>query len=127
MTAPRAEGAAPAADLVSLAAALSDRDTDRLAHALGWPDTYQIRARDRLGRIKWSNPYRRHYVANGEPDDPEWRDVRAAGLAYPRDGGKMRPDMTVWTVTPRGQAVVRLRLLAEILAARGSAEGADHG
>lgn len=128
MTAARADGAADtaadtAADLLNLAATLPRDAADRLAHALGWPDTYQIRGKGHLGRIKWANPYRRHYVANGGPDDPEWRDVRAAGLASPQDGGRMRPDMTIWTVTARGQAVIRVRLQAEILAARGQADG----
>lgn len=100
----------PVADILRLAAALTAGETDRLAHALGWPKLYAIQS-GRFGRPKWLHPFRRYYCAPGGADHPEWAAVHAAGLATPRDN--MGPG-TTWTVTPLGQAVVRVRLQAEI-------------
>ena len=98
------------ADIMRLASALTEPELDRLAHALGWPKLFAIRCR-RFGNPKWKYPSRRYYCEwHRGADDPDWAAVRAAGLATPRQAG----GGTTWTVTPLGQAVVRVRLQAEI-------------
>jgi ligand-binding sensor domain-containing protein len=92
------------AGILRLAADLSDEQADKMAHALGWPDTLNVH-RPR-GRVKWANPYRNYYC--GQPDDAAWMAAQALGLADVAPDGRW----AVWRVTPLGRRVVRLRLLA---------------
>lgn len=94
-------------DLLTLAASLTTAQVDKMAHALGWPDTLNIR--HRRGRIKWRNPYRNGWM--GSLVDPDWTAAEAAGLATKHPPVEWAP-FTPWSVTPLGKAAVMLRLRA---------------
>ena len=108
-----------ATDILRLAGALTDTETDRLAHALGWPDTYQIRSPrtpdSTLKRVKWDAPYRNRYTLGAAHPLDQWVAVEAAGLV--RRAGTSSPQVT-FIVTTLGQAVLRTRLQAEIASAQ---------
>lgn len=94
-------------DLLRLAADLPTATLDKLAHALGWPDSRNIH-RPR-GRVKWRNPYRNYW--SGTDLDPEWSGAMLLGLATKAAPTGDHP-YTTWRVTDLGKAVVRLRLQA---------------
>lgn len=95
------------ADILRAAASLTTAQVDKMAHALGWPDTHNIGRRP--GRIKWRNPYRNYWA--GHAGDPEWTAAEAAELATSR-GPTSHTPYTVWHVSPLGKAAVMLRLRA---------------
>lgn len=104
------------ADLLVGAANLSSEETNVMAHALGWPDLYHIRAQRSCGRIRWRNPYRNYYVCPVRSATWEYlRDIHFAEGPEPHDS---YPDGGIWRVTAFGQRMLRLRLQAEIEAAR---------
>lgn len=86
-------------DLLRLALETDAAGIDVMAHALGWPGLRAFRWR----RVKWANPYRNYYAANGPT--PVLTALVASGLYH---------------VTDLGRAVVRLRLLAARLAREGA-------
>ncbi|MDP3937907.1 MAG: hypothetical protein Q8R92_07200 [Deltaproteobacteria bacterium] len=96
-------------DLVRLAATLTTAQVNKMAHALGWPDTLNIGRRS--GRIKWRNPYRNGW--SGAALDPDWTAAEVAGLAVSRPPYETHP-YTTWSVTSAGQAAVMLRLRARL-------------
>lgn len=100
-------------DLLHIAASLTAAQLDKMAHALGWPDSHNIR---RPGRIRWRNPYRNGWA--GHAGDPEWTQAEADGLAVSRPPVPGVMPYTTWSVTALGMAVVRLRLRALIESAR---------
>ena len=103
-----------AAELLQLVAQLDSATVDKMAHALGWPTGFALTHGGSAHRAKWANPFRNYYC--GTADDPYWLAAQALGLA--KIGSKPRSDLpyTTWTVTELGQAVVRLRLQAIVLA-----------
>lgn len=85
---------------------------DKLAHALGWPDRLNV-GRPR-SVVRWANPRRNRWT--GSDADPEWLWAQQYGLARLVLVGEGAMQWSQWLVTPLGQAVVRLRLLAVRLA-----------
>lgn len=104
-----------ATDILRLAGELPERETNRLAHALGWPDLYRLREQDRpryvVGGVRWDKPYRNHYTLGAAHPLDQWAAVEAAGLVRRAD---INPPQVTFIVTPLGQAVLRARLQAEI-------------
>lgn len=99
-------------DLLQLAEAMPGPVVDKLAHALGWPDPANVH-RPR-SRVRWAKPYRNYWC--GSAEHPDWLWAQRYGLACLRPFGPDRQGWPEWQVTPLGQAVVRLRLLAVRLA-----------
>jgi len=112
------------ADACRLAAELCQNEVGMAAHALGWPDIYQITARKgrHLGRIRWRNPYRNYY--NAAADDPGWARMIALGAATVLDSGPHLKNV-YYCMTPLGIAAVRARLRAAIDAQRAASEARD--
>ena len=103
-----------ATDLLRLAGALTETEVNGLAHALGWPDLYQLRnppSPDLLAGIRWNNPHRNHYNCGAAFPFDEWKPAFDAGLV--ERALSTGPGAT-FLVTPLGHAVVTLRLRAEI-------------
>lgn len=99
-------------ELLQLAETLTDEQAGKMAHALGWPH----HPSDKWKRVRWANPYRNYYCA-GEDPDPEWEAAHAAGLAGREPVSVSGQDRYVyWRVTPKGQAVLRVWLLARRMA-----------
>lgn len=101
--------------LLQLAGAVSTKQVDLMAHALGWPDTKNLR---RPGRVKWRNPYRNYFVSAIE--DPNWERLIAVDLAV-RDrsrDGLFGEGFTCYQVTALGRAVTTLHLRAHLEAGR---------
>lgn len=96
-----------AADLLTLAVALTCEQADAMAHALGWPDTGGHKAT--RGNVRWSNPYRNHFCTSA--DDAVWQSI-PPGLAEAGPLKDMLGGNCYWRVTPKGRAVLRLRLRA---------------
>jgi len=95
-------------DLLRLAMELPTAALDKMAHALGWPDSRNYKAT--RGRVRWRNPYRNHYC--GSQLDPEWRGVLTLGLAEMNESSILQSSECYWRVTDLGKKVVRLRLSA---------------
>jgi len=110
------------AELLTIAANITTAQLDKMAHALGWPDS--LNAGRRGGRIRWRNPYRNGW--SGSSDDPEWNAAESSGLAVPRVPEPVCPH-TYWSVTPLGIVVVELRLRALLYARRLNAEEVPRG
>ena len=116
-----------ARDVLTIAAALSVADIDRMSKMLGWPTLGQ----SERGRVHWAQP-RRNYV---EVDEGDAADLIMADLAsftaWLEGGPKAHPPLVfesgreptmgvpsrkVWCVTEFGRAIVRLRHEADRLA-----------
>lgn len=97
-------------ELLTLAAGLSRAQTDKMAHALGWPDTLNVGRRRGRGPTKWTHPYRNGW--SGSPEDPDWAGAAHIGLAVLSSRGNEIDPYARWAVTPLGMRAVRLRLEA---------------
>lgn len=99
-------------DLLRLALETDAAGIDVMAHALGWPGLRALRWR----RVKWANPYRNYYAANGPT--PVLSALVASGLMIERK--PLDQPYIYYHVTEVGIAVVRLRLMAARLAREGA-------
>ncbi len=90
---------------------------DLLARALGWPLTATLAAGGSSAGVKWAKPLRNTWARAG--GDRRWERLVESGLAVHISPPSGRPgQLTSWRVTPTGQAVARLHLLATWLDAR---------
>jgi hypothetical protein len=90
--------------ILELAAQMDPRIVDKLAHALGWPDSGGYKAT--RGPTRWADPYRNHYVT--APTDPDMCEAVRRGLAEQRQTGVPLGRNVCFVVTPLGRKVVRL-------------------
>lgn len=110
------DGPLSPADMLKLAASLSEDLVSRMAHAVGWPKPYEIRNAKKRLELSAKEPYRNHYT--GHPGDVWQAGVEAGVVAITgRDTPSAEGVLTTYTVTPAGLCALRLRLGAEILTA----------
>lgn len=90
------------AEWAAIAGQLGNAEIDVMAHALGWPDTLNIR-RPR-GVVRWGNPWRNRFIAQAGHRDFDRLSVLC-------ELGLMERDGDTYCVTKVGRAVTRAVLL----------------
>ena len=113
-------------DILTIAAAISVDDINRLSRMLGWPDVGAAPQ-----RVAWAQPRRNHFECDaGDRDDLIMSDLASEhawlegapkghpGLVFEsgREPTMGVPSRKVWCVTDFGRRVVRIRHEAERLA-----------
>lgn len=96
-------------DILRLSVGLTTEQVSMMAHALGWPSPGTMQRGRGIGRPKWARPYRNGYSITSA--HPAWEAAVEQGLATRHDRSDIGAGQ-VYSVTPLGQCVMRLRLRA---------------